>query len=866
MNSERLNQIETLYHAALAIDEGKRGEFVRKSGRDDVELIAEVESLLAFERQSDSFIEETAVEIAAKSLTENRRESLLGENIGHYKIVSFLGAGGMGEVYCAVDEKLGRRVALKLLSPRLVKDAQYLRRFEREARTASALNHPNILTIFEIDSVTDSYFIATELIEGQTLRRRLLENQLSLPECLKICLQISEALAAAHDAGIVHRDIKPENVMIRPDGYVKVLDFGLAKAVQSQPNSNGESNLKSTVPGMIIGTPSYMSPEQVRGYKLDRRSDIFSLGVVLYEMISHKRPFAGATPSDVVAAILQRDPEPLAQLVSPIPPELERIVRKALSKDKETRYQEMSVLALDLKNLRTEINYASSSRIYGSGNIFVSQLNFFSVWKKWLVFSALSLALVIAIAAYFYAPVTRGEIDAVAVLPFVNSDSGGETDYLSDGLTESVIQRLSRLSDFKVMSFNSVLRYKDKEFNAQTIGRELNVGAILIGRLTQRGDDISINTELVNAADNSRIWSFQRSGKTSDILALQTAVSMETAERLNLKLSDAEKTNFAKRDTESSAAYQLYLQGRFFWNKRSADGLRRGIEFFNQAIEQDPNYALAYAGLADCYSLLSNYTDTPPGESMPKAKAAALKALEINESLAEAHTSLGNIKKEFDWDFAGAENSFKRAIEINPNYATAHQWRAENFVVLKRFDEAMESMRRALEVDPFSLIINAEVGWVLHHAGRYEEASLQLQKTIDLDPNFVRTHFFLGRVYEQRKMFLEAITETRKAIEISGGNALFRASLAHIYAKSGQMDDAKKILRELEMRATREYVSPFAFALIYTGLGQNQEALNWLETAYQQRDTILFNYIRDPEMDNLRNEPRFTKLLQRVNL
>ncbi len=720
MNPERLQQIESLYHTALELDESERGTFLRDACPNDAELLEEVESLLDFEKRSESFIEETAVEVAAKSLTETGAIDLIGENIGHYKIVSFLGAGGMGEVFCAVDERLGRRVALKLLSPMLVRDAEYLRRFKREARTASALNHPNILTIFEIGRTDETYFIATELIEGRTLYQHLLENELSLPEILTISLQIAEALAATHAAGIVHRDIKPENIMIRPDGYLKVLDFGLAKTFQSQPGNNAESNLKSTLPGMIIGTPSYMSPEQVRGYTVDARSDVFSLGVVIYEMISQIQPFAGPTASDIIAAILQREPEPLGKFVGGVPPELERIVGHALAKDKESRYQQMSELAAALKDLQAEIDFAVSfDRRSRSGKIFVSQKpNLFGERNKRLAVLALLLFFIASLAFYFYPVANHGVIASVAVLPFVNSDNDDETEYLSDGLTESVINRLSQFSNFKVMSFNSVSRYKGTEFDAQTVGRDLKVQAVLISRMTQRGADVSINTELVNAEDNSRIWGFRSSGKTSDILTLQENVSREISERLDLKLTDAKK--LARRDTRDAEAYRLYLKGRFFWNKRSAEGLRRGIEFFDQAIEQDPGYALAYAGLADCYGLLSNYTDTPSRESMPRAKAAALKALEIDDSLAEAHTSLGLVKKEYEWDFAGAEADFKRAIELNPNYATAHQWRAENYVTLKRFDEAIESMKRAQEVDPFSLIINGVVGWVLHHAGRYD--------------------------------------------------------------------------------------------------------------------------------------------------
>ncbi len=867
MNPERLKQVESLYHSLLGLKQAERGEILRLARKHDAELVAEVESLLAFEEESENFIEVTAVEVAAKSLSQNQPENLVGANFGHYKIESFIGAGGMGEVYAATDETLGRRVALKFLSPARLADEDFIRRFESEARAASALNHPNILTIFEIGKIDNLSFIATEFIEGETLRQKIRDENLNFREIVKISTQIAQALEAAHDAGIVHRDVKPENIMIRRDGYAKVLDFGLAKTLRQ--NSAEDDKRFSTLPGIVPGTTNYMSPEQVRGQKVDSRTDIFSLGVVIYEMISRRQPFSGISGNAVIASILLDEPPDLKKLAPDIPPEFAEIVGQALRKDKNERYQTMGELLADLRSLHD----ANSLGNYSSGKTFsynsALQKKSFAAFlqnRMALLAAVVLLILFASIGFYFFAPNQTKNIESVAVMPFVNSGADSETEYLADGLTESVIDRLSQLPDFKVMSFNSVSHYKGKDFDAQTIGRELNIAAVLISRLALNGEDISINTELVSVADNSRLWGFRYNGKLSDVLAMQESIAEEISERLNPNLSGAEKNLLAKHDTENPKAYQLYLKGRFFWNKRTAEDLRRGIEFFYQAIEQDASYALAYAGLADCYGLLSNYAATPPQESMPKAKAAALKALEIDANLAEAHTSLGNVRKEFDWDFAGAENSFKRAIELNPNYATAHQWRAENLVVLKRFDEAIESMRRAQDVDPFSLIVNGEVGWVLHHARRYDEAVAQLDKTVELDRNFARTHFFLGRVYEQKGMYEEAVTATQKAIELSKGSALFKASLAHIYATAGQKSEAEKILRELENRAKTEYVSPFAFALIYAGMNEKEKALSWLERAFAQRDTILFNYIRDPQLENLRSELRFAALLNHVQL
>ena len=868
MKPNRLKQIESLYHAVLDLKQNERQAFLDKARKHDPQLVSEVQSLLVFEDESEEFIEETAVEVAAKSLSKERKQNLIGEKIGVYRIVSLLGTGGMGEVYGAVDERLGRKVALKLLSPIRLEGEQSLHRFKHEAQTVSALNHPNILTIYEIDTIADICFIATEFIEDKTLRGRISDKDLTSAEILKIAGQTAEALAAAHNAGIVHRDIKPENIMIRSDGYVKVLDFGLAKTVRQIDGQNDEKLSSITQPGLLVGTPNYMSPEQIRGQKIDGRSDIFSLGIVIYEMISGQRPFTGDSAQDTLAATLLEEPKPFAE---PPSPEQEQIIKKALEKKAEDRYQTMGELIADLQNLSGQILLKN---LHGnidstSGNsipVKSRRTTIISNKKAVLAFSTLLLLAAAMVLFYKVFNIRPTEIDSVAVMPFVNGGGNSDSEYLSEGLTESVINRLSSFTNFKVMSFNSVTRYKNKEYDAKTVGRELSVKAILISRMVQRGEDVSVNTELVSTVDDSRIFGYQYYGKIADILGMREAISKEISERLNLKLSGSEKNRVSRRDTDNAEAYQLYLKGRYFWNKRTAESLRQAIEFFNQAIEKDATYALAYAGLADCYSLISNYTNIPPKESMPMAKSDALKSLEIDENLAEAHASLGIVKKDFDWDFAGAENEFKRAIELNPNYATANQWRAENLVVLNRFDEAVISMKRAKELDPLSLVISTKIGWAYYQARNYDEAIRLLQKTVEIDPSFARTYFFLGRTYQQKKMPPEAINSATKAVELSKGLSLFKASQANIYATSGQTDDAATILRELEGKAKTEYVSPTLFAVIYAGMNDKETSLQWLEKAFEERDAILFNYIRDPQLDNLRNEPRFVDILRRVNL
>lgn len=640
MPSDKLKKIESLFHSALELKAKERETFLSDLKEEDSEVYSEVLSLLAFEEESEDFIEESAAEIVAKNFSEELNGNFKGKKIGSYKIESFIGEGGMGKVFSAVDERLNRRVALKILSTKQVFDEEYLQRFEIEARAASTLNHPQILTIYEFGKTEDLYFIAAELVEGKTLRELITENELKLPAILKIVIQTAEALNAAHEAEILHRDIKPENIMIRKDGYAKVLDFGLAKLTEKAALEKAGKNLTTfrTKTGRVLGTPNYMSPEQIRGQKVDRRTDIFSLGVLLYELVSHRQPFAENSANATIAAILLDEPNFSEDFDSDVPPELVEIVNTALKKDAENRYQTMDEMIADLKQLQNQLQFESLHDTFGSGKTVIPSIRrkkvnpaFFGRYKFPLACAAVILLSLAGLGFYFFSNNQSKTIKSIAVMPFVDSGANSEVEYLADGLTESVIDRLSKLSDVKVMSFNSVSRFKNESADARTLGRELGVEAVLFTRLKQNGEDISINTELVSVEDNSRIWSYQYSGKNADLLAMQESISNEISEKLNLKLSGADKNVLAKKETQNAEAFQLYLKGRFFWNKRTGENLKKAIEFFNQAIEKDPSYALAYVGLADCYGLLSNYTDTPSSESMPKAKAAALKALQIDD-------------------------------------------------------------------------------------------------------------------------------------------------------------------------------------------------------------------------------------------
>ena len=800
-----------------------------------------------------------------------------GTRLGRYEIRSKIGAGGMGEVYLAQDTKLDRQVALKILPPEFDSDAVRMRRFVLEAKSASALNHPNIITIYEIDQADSAHFIATEFIDGETLRQRINGAPIKLLEVLDLAAQIASALSAAHAAGIMHRDIKPENIMLRRDGIVKVVDFGLAKLNEKADTGTVDTEaatkgLVQTEPGVMVGTVAYMSPEQVRGLTLDARTDIFSIGVVLYEMVAGRRPFEGATFGDMIVSILERKPAALATYRRGIPETLEWIVSKALRKDREERYQTAKDMATDLRRLKQRIEIDAErepSTHSGMGGGMASADNggraAATTVRAPAQISDLSLT---------ETPVRKRRshqaIDSLAILPLVNASGDPNAEYLSDGITESIINSLSQILKLRVMARSTVFRYKGREVDPQTVGRELGVRAILTGRALQLGDSIVIGTELVDASDGSQLWGEQYRRKFSDIFALQEEISREISEKLRVKLTGAQKKHLTKRYTENTEAYQFYLKGRYYENKWFNEAaLRKAIECFQEAIERDPTYALAYAGLADCYVHLSTFNVTPSKEGFAKARAAVLKALEIDDALAEAHTSLARIKSSFDWDWPTAEEEFKRAIELNPNYATAHHLYGRHLMIMGRFDEATVEIGRASELDPLSLIINADLSAPLFFRRQYDGAIERLRKTLEMDSNFALAHARLAVAYEYKGMYEEAIAECKRMIELSGNSAdnpSNLAALAILYAESGREDRARDILNRLKERSQRENVSPTEIAEIHAALGEIDQAFEWLEMAYQVRSTDLRFLKVSQSWDSLRSDPRFADLLRRVGL
>ncbi|HLG16601.1 MAG TPA: protein kinase [Blastocatellia bacterium] len=835
----------------------------------------------------------------------------IGSRLGHYKVLAQLGAGGMGEVYIAQDTRLGRKIALKVLSEDVTKNKERVSRFQQEARAASALNHPNIITIHEVGEEESLHFIATELIEGPTLRQRLQQSKMSVAEVLDVGIQVSSALAAAHAHGIMHRDIKPENIMLRPDGYVKVLDFGLAKLTEQLPDNQTQvldsgsaaaaeadkvtKRLVTTDPGTVMGTVSYMSPEQARGVKMDSRTDIFSLGIVIYEMMAGRTPFEGLTISDVIMEILGREPAPLPRYAPEVPPELERIVTKALAKDREERYQTVKDLAIDLKRLKRRFDveselsrssqqdfadklYVSSSsgaqktvpvspddlarstdavippaRTTSSAEYLITELK---RHKKGAA-ATFAVVIVLVVGLTFFVG-GKKPISSVAVLPFDHVDTDADAEYLSDGITESIINSLSRLPNLKVMSFSSVRAYRNQQKTPSAIGRELDVGAVLTGRIVHRGDSVAISIEMVDARDNSHIWGKQFNPKFADINLMQEEIAKDIADSLRLTLSGADRARLE--------AEELYARGRNLLNKRTTEGLKSAIDYFQQAIEREPNFARAYAGLADCYNMLVVYSALPPKEAFPKAKIAAEKALSIEPTLAEAHTSLAFVKFRWDRDWAGAGEEFERAITLSPGYAPAHQWYANYLAAKGRMEEAVAEAKRTQEADPLSLLTNSHPGFILFMARRYDEAIEQSKKKLELDPDFFVARRYLGMSYLQKGETDKAIAEYREALMRSNGSTLMKAELAHALAVSGDSGEAQKLLDELAGTAKQKYVSPYLFALIYTGMGKEDEAFNWLDKAFEDRADFLVYFKVDPRLENLRNDSRYTSLLQRLGL
>ena len=739
---------------------------------------------------------------------------MIESTVSHYKILEKLGGGGMGVVFKAEDTKLKRTVALKFLPPVFSFDQEAKKRFINEAQTASSLQHNNICNIHDIDETKDGQiFICMDCYEGETLKKKIERGQIKADEAVDIIVQVATGLQKAHEKGIIHRDIKPANIFITNDGVVKILDFGLAKL-------SGQTMM--TKMGETVGTIAYMSPEQTRGELVDNRTDIWSLGVVLYEMITRNLPFNGDYDSAMIYSILNEELQQLSVFKTDIPERLAYVIHKALQKDRAHRYQAVGELIHDLKNIES----------------CTLERGLHSTKKQ----------------------------PSIAVLPFRNLSTDAEQEYFCDGLAEEIINTLTQIENLHVVARTSAFTFKGKQEDIREIGRKLNVESVLEGSVRKSGNRLRITAQLINIADGYHLWSEKYDRVLEDIFAIQDEISLAIVEKLKGKLLREDKSRLERRFTDNEEAYHLYLKGRFHWNKRMVDDIKKAVNYFNQAIEKDSSYALAYVGLAQTYVLFPQFFGSPGKEYYPRAEVAARRALELDENLAEAYSALGLINYVYAWDWLGAEREFKKAIELNPNYPTTYHWYSLMLNSEGRLDEAMNEIKRAQQLDPLSLIIIVNVGWVLYFMRQYDKAIDQYKKALELDQNFMLAHFGLGNAYCQKGIFADAIAEYQKVRLLVGSSPFGLGWLGYTYARSGKKSEARKVLDELLAFIKQDHVVSYEIGLVYNGLAENNRAIEWIEKAFEERDRFVVDVNVEPALNNLNSEPRFKALLHEMRL
>ncbi len=898
MTPDRWQQIDHLFHETLACEPGLRESFLAAACENDDALRVEIESLLSSHDGAEQFIETPAGDVAAELLGTGKSTFEPGQKIENYRIVRLLGAGGMGEVYLADDTRLNRKVALKLLPPHYTSNPDRVRRFEREARAASALNHPNIVTIYEIGKTSSVHFIATEFVDGKTLRQLIHEKPFKLSETLNVAIQIAGALVGAHAAGIVHRDIKPENIMIRSDGYAKILDFGLAKLTERQPafSETETPTLLQSTPGMVMGTVQYMSPEQARGKKVDARSDIWSLGVLLYELLAGRVPFNGETPSHVMVSLMEDELQSLDNYPN-VPAQLSRIVARTLQKNLKERYQTTAELVRDLREFKREMQVeallqrpavldntpaaptkengvaarATSPKGVAFGTEPLEHLSSaeyivkgISRHRRAFALAAAVLLITITTTGYFYfVRNTAAKARSLAVLPFKNAGNNSDLEYLSDGLSEGVTNNLAPVPGLTVIARYSSFRYKGKETDPQEVGKSLGVDVLVTGSVVKMGDNYLISAELINASDRRHLWGKQYNRRSSDLLMVQAEISREIADELRLRLTKTEEQQLAKTQAINPQAYDLFLKGRAVWNKGTTADRKKAIEYYQQAVAVDPAYALAYAEIAGAYSGLITNNDLPQKEFAPKAEAAAQKALELDPNLAEAHLAVARIKID-KWEWPAAETELKRALDLNPNLIDAHRWYAIFLRTHGRVEEAVAEINRARELDPLA---KSSLGARLAILGIYRqndqalEAAKEILRMDQTDPN---AHIRVGGFYARLGKNAEAIASYLEAVRLGDESGDAQLLLAEAYAKSGQRDKALEILKRFE--TGKLYSSPLGLANLHLALGDVERTFALLEEAYAMHDQQLIWLRGSWEWDSIRSDPRFEDLVRRVGL
>jgi serine/threonine-protein kinase len=759
-------------------------------------------------------------------------ELVPGAKLGPYQIQLRLGAGGMGEVYRAIDSRLGREVALKVLPPELAKDPEHLTRFRREAKTLAQIDHPNIVTIYSVEEFDGVHFLTMQLVQGQTLSSLIPSRGLPLERIVAIASELTDALAAAHEKGIMHRDLKPSNIMLTSTGHVKVLDFGLAKDVRAPASDDATRTSSSdTQTGMVMGTPAYMSPEQLSGRPLDQRTDIFSFGIVLHEMVTGVRPFSRRSRAELISAILRDDPPAVTRLRPELPPDLERILRRCLQKDPGHRIQTARDISNELRDLVRQTDLSAHSR-------HLSQQG---------------------------STARTASIQSIAVLPLENLSRDPSQEYFVDGMTEALITDLAKISALRVISRTSAMRYKGISKPLPEIGKELGVDAIVEGSVLRAGEQIRITAQLIDAGSDIHLWAESYSREFKDILSLQSEVAQAIAREVRARVMPDEAARLMAHRTVKPSAHEAYLLGRHFWNQRGS-GLKKSVEYFERALREDSSYAPAYAGLADAYALLGFYAYLPPREIMPKAKQAARTALELDSQLAEAHTSLGFVHTVFDWDWAAAESEFHAALKLNPSWGPARYWYATYFLSQGRMDEATAQVRKGLEYDPLSMYMHVHLAIVLWYAGRLDAAAEPARHALELDANFLVARSFLGAILCSQGRQAEGFKELGVAVNSSDRDQLSLSMMAVAYAQFGDRAKAAEIIAELETRRGREYISAMNIAIIYAQLKEKENAFRWLEEAYQERSSMLWALQYHPQgvFENLRDDPRAADLLRRI--